>query len=800
MYTKTFSSLFIFLIISSFLFSQENSAIPCSDGIDNDGDGLIDCVDPDCMQIPNDGCLTCSDGISFADILIFYESGCDISDPEPNGALGVADWTGGSAEAPEFVFLGQGGRIQLEFKNNLLSNSGDPAEDFWVFEVGPQVETSRIALRPKDDFTLDQMILLGIPDVDQDGFFEIGNISGATSSLDIDNIFPGYLIYTLKFDAIEIMDVDDGSCSGDTPGADIDAVCALTFIDCSVIDTSFNYVTICEGNEYEGYTEAGTYLDTLTATNGCDSITVLELTVISYDINIIIGNTNSQNGGIEAYSIDAPSIINFDWSITNGVIQGGDNSNTVTVMWGENGDSGQICFSGTDEMNCSTDTICLDVILINTPSENDPISCADGLDNDGDGLVDCEDDECAEFYNYGCEVCTSGISFADELIYYESGCPLADPDPNGAIGIADWTGNSNDEPQFVFLGQEGVIKLGFTNNLLTNSGDTLEDLWVFEVGPMVEPSHISLRPSDDYTINQLILNGIPDADLDGFYEMGDIGGAISGMDIDAILSGYNAGSLRFDAIGITDIDDGSCSGDTPGADIDAVCALSFINCLTTDSTYVIQSICEGESYEGYEETGTYTDQFQNSLGCDSIRILELTVLPKPESIVPVGAMDAEFGDTTIYSVPNPDNFSFMWSVSGGNIISGQDSSEILVLWNENVLTGEVCVQLIGSNGCPSDLSCVNINIEPSSALELKELNAIHVYPNPFIQTVTLEWENTMISSVYFKLMDTNSSVLQIGTLSNGDIINLEILSIGIYFVELSIPSSKVKVYFKLVKM
>ena len=32
--------------------------------------------------------------------------------------------------------------------------------------MGPQVETSRIALRPKDDFTLDQMILLGIPDVD----------------------------------------------------------------------------------------------------------------------------------------------------------------------------------------------------------------------------------------------------------------------------------------------------------------------------------------------------------------------------------------------------------------------------------------------------------------------------------------------------------------------------------------------------------------------------------------------------------------------------------------------------------
>ena len=39
-------------------------------------------------------------------------------------------------------------------------------------------------------------------------------------------------------------------------------------------------------------------------------------------------------------------------------------------------------------------------------------------------------------------------------------------------------------------------------------------------------------------------------------------------------------------------------------------------------------ICEGEEFEGYTETGVYQDVFNSINGCDSIRIIDLTVIPE----------------------------------------------------------------------------------------------------------------------------------------------------------------------------
>ena len=224
----------ILLLISCHVFSQENGFLLCADGIDNDGDGLIDCEDQECINLPNEGCAICKEGSSFADTLIEFVAGCQFVDPDPNGALGVSDWGGSTNNNPEFVSLGQGGHIKLGFTNNLLTNSGTNEVDLWVFEIGPAVEKSDIALQPANPFT-EAQVQIFISDVNGDGYYEFGTIEGSTSGIDIDAVMPGFLPGELQFNAVEVKDVLDDPCLSDTSGADIDAVCALSNItlDCS---------------------------------------------------------------------------------------------------------------------------------------------------------------------------------------------------------------------------------------------------------------------------------------------------------------------------------------------------------------------------------------------------------------------------------------------------------------------------------------------------------------------------------------------------------------------------------------
>ena len=101
--------------------------------------------------------------------------------------------------------------------------------------------------------------------------------------------------------------------------------------------------------------------------------------------------------------------------------------------------------------------------------EDTALACADGIDNDGDGLIDCEDPDCQLLNNNaGCETCLEGgLSFADVVLEYDNNCPdgnILSNDPNGALGAPDYSGNTSNYNTYTSLGNNGFIKLGFTNN------------------------------------------------------------------------------------------------------------------------------------------------------------------------------------------------------------------------------------------------------------------------------------------------------------------------------------------------
>lgn len=218
----------LLIMISVGLSAQEASALACADGIDNDGDGLIDCDDPDCEELPNLGCAICPGGLSFADTVLFVEQECGDLVGDLVNALGVADWSEEEPEIPAILSLGKGGTLRLGFTNNQMTNSGSGAPDLWLFEVGSAAERSSIALRPVDAATRSALIAASLPDEDGDGFFRVGILEGSTTGFDVDAVLPGFGFGVLRFDAVQIRDEQNVDCSGPATGADIDAVCAIS--------------------------------------------------------------------------------------------------------------------------------------------------------------------------------------------------------------------------------------------------------------------------------------------------------------------------------------------------------------------------------------------------------------------------------------------------------------------------------------------------------------------------------------------------------------------------------------------
>jgi hypothetical protein len=171
-------------------------------------------------------------------------------------------------------------------------------------------------------------------------------------------------------------------------------------------------------------------------------------------------------------------------------------------------------------------------------------------------------------------------SFADAVERYEplhSGgpAPTAPPalQPTEAIGIPNYTA-TREEFGFVSLGRGGLLELRFVDNVLTNSGNESNDLWIFEIGDQVEDTFVAVRPTP---ATALLLSAELDANGDGFYEVGKVFGGTSGIDLDQWFLGFAAGKLRFDAVQlIDDPNEGGASGQWVGADIDAVGAISSI--------------------------------------------------------------------------------------------------------------------------------------------------------------------------------------------------------------------------------
>ena len=139
-------------------------------------------------------------------------------------------------------------------------------------------------------------------------------------------------------------------------------------------------------------------------------------------------------------------------------------------------------------------------------------------------------------------------SFADEVVSYETGRPEPKAanarDPEEALGAPDYSAKYRTHS--VTLGCGGALTLRFTDNALVDVDGP--DLYVFEVGPAIEPTKLEISRDGKTWIDV---------------------GKISGGTADVDIAKHVKAGESFTYVRLTDLKE-DCGGEWPGADIDAV--------------------------------------------------------------------------------------------------------------------------------------------------------------------------------------------------------------------------------------
>ncbi|MFZ5471159.1 MAG: OmpA family protein [Myxococcota bacterium] len=151
-------------------------------------------------------------------------------------------------------------------------------------------------------------------------------------------------------------------------------------------------------------------------------------------------------------------------------------------------------------------------------------------------------------------------SFADEVVGFIKGKPSAtekDSDPREILGPPDY--DKKKALHYATLGCGGALTLRFTDNALVDVEGP--DLYVFEVGPAVEPTLLAIS-----------------ADGEKWIEVGKVSGGTAVVDISPAVKEGDA----FSYVRLTDAKR-DCGGRWPGADLDAVGAIGSALTLSLES-------------------------------------------------------------------------------------------------------------------------------------------------------------------------------------------------------------------------
>ena len=200
------------------------------------------------------------------------------------------------------------------------------------------------------------------------------------------------------------------------------------------------------------------------------------------------------------------------------------------------------------------------------------------------------------------------------------------------------------------------------------------------------------------------------------------------------------------------------------------------------------TLCAGETLtigeNTYDEAGEYVNVYALASGCDSIVTTTLSFFEVATPTIS-GETNATENQSYDYTVDVQDESTLQWGVVNGEINSGQGTATANITWGDGPSTGTVWLLLTDENGCKADTAFLEVTISETVGITENTLLGVNVYPNPFKESTTVEFNNPNNDTYRISLMDARGrTVMNTSTQSSQLIIKKENLQEGIYFLEI----------------
>lgn len=166
--------------------------------------------------------------------------------------------------------------------------------------------------------------------------------------------------------------------------------------------------------------------------------------------------------------------------------------------------------------------------------------------------------------------------------------------------------------------------------------------------------------------------------------------------------------------------------------------------------------------------------------------LAITVNNTPMPVVS-GLANACLNWSADYTTTATSGSSYVWTVTGGTIVSGAGTASVNVNWN-SAGTGTVKVVETSAANCSGTSAVFNVAVDPCVGIDEPDTDAaIHVYPNPAVAMITVKLNETAGNNSQLRFIDQVGRVVSTYNVNEGtntiESIDISNLKSGFYTLQ-----------------